>query len=228
MEHVYFVENGLVSVAAKIGPEKFTEVWLIGTDGMVGAPLALAHNSEPLYRRTVQVGGDALRIASGPFRQMLTHLPNLQRLLSAYLSAVLVQTSQAGACNAAHPLKQRLARWLLLARRGLESDAIPLTHSILAQLLCVRRASITECLDHLERLALIRTDRGLIVVQNPGGLMSICCDCFRIIEREYERQLALSSTPDAGHDSVMVGRIEVTGAIGSDSLKSRDTPNGAS
>lgn len=42
MEHVYFVESGLVSVAAKVGREKFVEVWLIGSEGLVGAPVVLA------------------------------------------------------------------------------------------------------------------------------------------------------------------------------------------
>jgi len=147
MTHVYFVEHGLVSIAAKVGPEKFVEVWLIGSEGMVGVPLILAPNSEPLYRRTVQVGGDAFRIRSGSFRQLVPHLPILRGLLNAYLSAVLVQTAQAGACNAAHPLRQRLARWLLLARRSLQSKDVPLTHGALAHLLGVRRASITASIN---------------------------------------------------------------------------------
>ncbi|WP_271589512.1 Crp/Fnr family transcriptional regulator [Bradyrhizobium sp. CCBAU 53415] len=190
MTHVYFVEHGLVSIAAKIGPEKFMEVWLVGAEGMVGAPLMLAQHAEPLYRRTVQVGGAAFRIAIDAFRPMLPHLPSLQRLLNAHLAAVLVQTSQAGACNAAHRLEQRLARWLLMARRGLERDDIPLTHGILAQLLCVRRASITDCLDHLERQAIVRTDRGLVVILDHRRLIDLCCNCFRIMDREYDRQLS--------------------------------------
>jgi CRP-like cAMP-binding protein len=190
LEHIYFIEHGLVSVAAKIGPETFTEVWLAGADGMVGATLALADSTEPLYRRTVQVGGQALRIKTRQFRDLLMSLPQLRAVLNAYLAAVLVHTSQSGACNAAHPLKQRLARWLLLARRALASDEIPLTHAILAQLLSVRRASITDCLDRLERDQLIRTDRGLIAILSHRELLKTSCDCFRIIDREYERQLA--------------------------------------
>lgn len=197
MKHVYFVEHGLVSVAAKIGPEKFAEVWLIGSDGMVGAPLILAPHTEPLYRRTVQVAGDAFRIASGPFRQMLPHLPNLGGFLNAYLSAILIQTAQAGACNAAHPLKQRLARWLLLARSSLGSDELALTHGTLAELLCVRRASITDCLDHLAGLGLIRLDRGLITIMDHGLLAHFCCDCFKIIDHEYKRQVLSYSLGDA-------------------------------
>lgn len=92
IKDVHFVEHGLVSVTAKT----FTEVWLIGTDGMVGVPLILALHNEPLYRRTVQVAGDAFRIASEPFRQMLPSLPNLRRLLDAYLSTV--RSNSPGRC----------------------------------------------------------------------------------------------------------------------------------
>ena len=196
MDHVYFVESGLVSVAAKVGHEKFVEVWLIGSEGMVGAPVVLGSATEPLHRRTVQVGGQALRIRTAEFRKAMESLPAFRKALHAYLNVVLSHTSQSGACNSTHDLKHRLARWLLVARACLNADDIPLTHTVLAQLLGVRRASVTECLEHLEGQGLINNKRGHITICNSNALEDVCCDCFRLIEREYEQQLAPISRAD--------------------------------
>lgn len=189
IEHVYFIDQGLVSVAAKVGRERFVEVWLVGPEGVVGAQLVLAGNADPLHRRTVQVGGHARRVAVKDFRQLLSELPTLRAVLNRYLAVVLLQTSQTGACNAAHQVKQRLARWLLLARSSMNSDEIPLTHEVLGQLLGVRRASVTECLEVLEGGALISTRRGAVKIENVAELERVCCECFRLIDREYERQM---------------------------------------
>lgn len=197
MEYIYFVESGLVSVGARVGRDKFVEVWLIGSEGLVGAPVVLAANAAPLHRRTVQVAGEALRIRTREFCEILDSLPLLRSIVERYLAVVLAQTSQSGACNSYHGLKHRLARWLLVARSALADDGIPLTHGVLAELLGVRRASVTECLEVLQNDGTISTKRGLVKVENYAELSSLCCNCFRLIEGEYHR-LVLSA---AGADS---------------------------
>jgi CRP-like cAMP-binding protein len=187
MDYVYFVESGLVSVAAKIADDRFVEVWLIGSEGLAGAPVVLGAGAEPLHRRTVQVAGQALRTRTREFRQAMKDLPGFRRVLHGYLNVVLSQTSQSGACNSTHSLRHRLARWLLVAQFCLETDDIPLTHGVLAQLLGVRRAGVTECLERFESLGLINTKRGKITVCRPDELKKACCDCFHMIDREYEQ-----------------------------------------
>lgn len=199
IEHVYFVESGLVSVAARVGHEKFIEVWLVGSEGMVGSPVVLGKALEPKQRRTVQVGGQALRIGTREFRKAMEDLPVFRRTLYAYLNVVLLRASQSGACNATHELKHRLARWLLVARSSLNADDIPLTHGVLAQLLGVRRASVTECVEHFESQGLVNTRRGHITINDAHNLRDVCCDCFQLIEREYEQQLGAN---DASHAAV--------------------------
>jgi CRP-like cAMP-binding protein len=191
MEYVYFVESGLVSVAAKVGHERSVEVWLIGSEGLAGAPVVLGAGAEPLHRRTVQVPGHALRIRSRDFRDAMEVLPEFRKELHTYLNMVLSQTSQSGACNSAHRLKDRLARWLLIARFCLDADHIPLTHGVLAQLLGVRRASVTECLEQFEETGLISSRRGQITIDDAEKLSGICCDCFRLIDRQYASSLSL-------------------------------------
>jgi CRP-like cAMP-binding protein len=189
MEHVYFVESGLVSVAARVGREKFVEVWLIGSEGLVGAPVVLAAGAAPLHRRTVQVAGEALRIKTSAFCGLLESLPQLRSVVEKYLAVVLAQTSQSGACNSYHSLRQRLARWLLIAQSATGEEKIPLTHGVLAELLGVRRASVTECLEVLQKDGTITTRRGSVKIEDTSELSKLSCDCFRLIEREYRRHL---------------------------------------
>ncbi len=189
MEHVYFIERGLVSVAARVGREKFVEVWLIGSEGLVGAPVLLAARAAPLHRRTVQVTGEALRIKTSEFCELLETLPHLRSVVERYLAVVLAQTSQSGACNSYHSLKQRLARWLLIAENATGEDEMPLTHGVLAELLGVRRASVTECLEVLQKDGTVTTRRGSVKIENTIELSKLSCDCFKLIEREYRRHL---------------------------------------
>jgi CRP-like cAMP-binding protein len=189
MQHVYFVETGLVSIGAKVAAQKFVEVWLTGSEGFVGAPLALTRNTHPLHRRTVLVGGAAYRLGVDQFRRALADLPHFRDVVHTYVGSVFVQTVQSGACNSAHQLKQRLSRWLLLASDALQSDDVPLTHQVLSQLLGVRRAGVTNCLILLRREGLIEMKRAHILIRDVPRLAQISCPCWRLIKREYERQL---------------------------------------
>ena len=195
MEHVYFIERGLVSVAARVGREKFVEVWLTGSEGLVGAPVLLAARAAPLHRRTVQVTGEALRIKTSEFCELLETLPHLRSVVERYLAVVLAQTSQSGACNSYHSIKQRLARWLLIAQNAMGEDEMPLTHGVLAELLGVRRASVTECLEVLQKDGTVTTRRGSVKIEDGTELSKLSCDCFKLIEREYRRLLPV---PDTG------------------------------
>lgn len=200
MEHVYFVERGLVSVSAWVDDDEFVEAWLVGCEGMIGSPLILSQGQRPPpHRRIVQVGGEAVRISAREFLTVLPKLPFTCRLLQRYLQVVLFQVSQFGACNAAHSVKERLARWLLMARNGLDSDELPITHEILGQLLGVRRATVTEYVEMLQRKAIIRTSRGLISIVDADALREVSCACYDSVYREYHRQIQAPSEEESGH-----------------------------
>ena len=194
MDHAFFVERGLVSVSARVAPEQWVEVWLIGSEGMTGLPILLGDAKFPAFRRVVQVGGSALRISAKDLLKARDLSPSLDKLLLRYASVVLLQTSQSGACNAHHSLQQRLARWLLLAKFALNEDELPITHNMLSRLLAVRRPSVTTCLGVLEDEGSIRMDRGLIQVSDPGKLEATCCHCHHVIKQAYLRLIGRSGS----------------------------------
>lgn len=190
MEYAYFIEQGLVSVFAKIDREKSVEVWLTGCDGMIGIPTVLGHADDPTHRRVVQVGGSALRIPMPTFRHLIEEREQIRALITRYTLFLLMQASQLGACNSHHRLKQRLARWILQASDALEGPDIRLTHALLGRLLGVRRASVTDCLSELEREGLVKVSRGSIAIADREALLAACCDCYRIIRSSRRRLVA--------------------------------------
>lgn len=186
LDHVYFVEEGLVSVQADVGLKKLIEVWLIGCEGMVGAP-AVAGEIFTTHKRLVQVAGSARRLTVSSLQAAMDRSPILRDILNGYLVDLLFQTSQSGACNATHALPRRTARWLLLACATTHPPELPLTHEALARVLGVRRATISECLQAFHRDGLIETGRGRIRLLDHAALEAVACPCYRLIRLHRER-----------------------------------------
>jgi len=211
MTQVYFVEHGLVSVTAHLDRTAAVEVWLIGREGMTGVPVVLGGDAAPPHRRVVQVGGSAWRIAADDLRRLMSESAALRAALLRYAQVILLQTSQLGACNAHHSLQQRLARWLLMARDGLGGDEVALTHRVLARLLGVRRASVTECLSVLADKGALKTGRGRIRTADREALEALSCDCHRPIRHEYERLLGCPGGPEPAQERA---QARATGPLG--------------
>lgn len=187
-QHLYFIEQGLTSVHAATDRRKDVEVWLVGHDGVVGSSLALGCAMTP-FNHVVQVGGWALRMHAGGLQTAMVEIASFRRMMLRYLQLVLVQTSQSGACNASHPLLQRLARLLLTAQDCCGGDDLHLSHEILARMLGSRRAGITERINGLERQGIVGTARCLIRIRDRERLEALSCGCYGILRREYARFL---------------------------------------
>ena len=101
----------------------------------------------------------------------------------------MTHTAQSAACNARHEIDQRLARWLLLSHDRREDDVVPLTHDYIALMLGVRRASVSQAAEGLQRAGLIRYTRGKIVVLDRAGLEAAACECYGAGRADFDRLL---------------------------------------
>lgn len=180
IQHVEFIVDGIVSVLSLIGDRSGVETATIGREGMVGMPAfhGVAAASE---RAVVQLPGAAYRLDVSAFRELLPQMPALAALLHRYAAVMFTLASQNSACNRKHSIEGRCARWLLTASERLDSSSIELTHDSVAQMLGVRRASVTESLGSLEKRNLIQTSRGRLTVIDRNGLESVACACHGII-----------------------------------------------
>ncbi len=184
--HAYFIERGLASLLARSGDHSALEVSTFGRCDFVGLPLVLGTARTP-YRCVVQVPGEALRISADDLQEALSVIPALQHLLLRYVQARTVQSTQLVVCNTRHPLRQRLARWLLFAHDRSDGDMIPVTHQVLGRALGVRRAGVTTAMGRMEEAGLIHRGRGRLVILDRARLEEEACECYRIMRSEHGR-----------------------------------------
>jgi len=188
IENVYFVDQGMISVVSLMHDGSSIEVGTIGSEGMVGKSIILGVESVP-YRQLVQVAGSARRMSARLLAAELHPDRTLTLLLQRYHAAFNTQVMQGMACNGLHSVVQRCCRWLLTTQDRVGSEELNITHDFLAQMLGVRRASVTEVLRPLQRDGLIRASRGKVVILDPKRLADASCECYGVIRGEYQRLL---------------------------------------
>jgi CRP-like cAMP-binding protein len=187
IEHVYFPIDAVMSVLAVMDDGQAVEVATVGNEGMVGIPVFLGVMTSP-GQVFCQVPGLALRMAAGRFRELANGAGAVQELLQRYIYAFFTQIAQGSACNRRHSLDQRLARWLLMTQdRTGGKDQFPLTQEFMAQMLGVRRATVTGAAGRLAQANLISYSRGILTIVDRPGLETASCECYRIIADEYQR-----------------------------------------
>jgi CRP-like cAMP-binding protein len=184
---VYFIVDGiasLMSVMADGGVETAT----IGREGMLGMPAFHGVYSTP-EQAMVQVAGSAYQLDVDTFREILPQLPTLDKLLHRFSVVLFTLAAQNSGCNRKHSIEARCARWLLMVGDRLDMPVMELTHDFVAQMLGVRRASVTETLGELERHGLIETSRGRIRIIEREGLQNVACECYTVIRGVVNRLL---------------------------------------
>jgi CRP-like cAMP-binding protein/PAS domain-containing protein len=177
MRHVYFPSDCVVSLLTVVDGHRALEVGLVGREGMVGSPLALGITASSV-RTLVQGAGSAVRMKSARFLKEFRRSPALRRAVLRFTDALMLQVSQTAACNRFHRVEARLARWLLMTRERAGSCVLHLTHEFLADMLGVRRVSVTSAAGALQRRRLIRYQRGIITIVDRQGLEAAACSCY--------------------------------------------------
>jgi CRP-like cAMP-binding protein len=180
IRHIYFPHDCLISLMAVAEGRMTLEVGQVGREGMLGATVALGHDTTQV-RAVVQRAGSASRIDAGQMRAAFANNPSLQRVLYRYTDALLAQAIQIAVCSRYHVLEARLARSLLVTRDRLQSDKFHLTHEFLAHALGVRRVGVTKAASALQQQGLIDYSRGNIEILDPEGLAAAACTCYEIV-----------------------------------------------
>jgi CRP-like cAMP-binding protein len=163
---------------------------MTGRDGMVGVSLVLGSHSAN-HRVVVQCAGLAYRMPVGVFQSELLRCRELQQLALCHVQALITQMSQSIVCIGHHSVRERLCYWLLFNQGAVGSDYLKVTHETIANMLGVRRESITQALGKLQSVDLVSSGRGQIHVLDREGLTHAVCECYSLVfdetERLYER-----------------------------------------
>jgi CRP-like cAMP-binding protein len=180
LDHVFFPDSGVVSVVAVYADGSIIEMATIGREGCTGMQAIFGARTSSV-RLLVQIPGSATKISRAAFTQAMESMPAFRSLMNAYVQAFLEQVMVSVACNGAHNLKQRLARWLLMMRDRSDGDALPITQSLLAEMLGVQRPTITNAAHELERAGLIERGRQQVTILDRQGLAGKSCECYQLV-----------------------------------------------
>ena len=188
LDEIYFPDSGVISIVAVYPDGSIIEMATIGREGCTGLQAVLGSDRSSV-RLYVQLAGSGVRMSRRNFARAMTGMPAFRALMYAYLHAFLEQVMVSAACNGAHNLKQRLARWLLMMRDRHDADALPLTHSLLAEMLGVQRPTITNTTRELERAGLIERGRRQVTIIDRKGLIAASCECYELVRARTTHHL---------------------------------------
>jgi len=188
IENVFFIEDGVACVVAKMANGSTIEVGMIGYEGLVGEAALLGEKTSA-RQSIVQVPGAALRMNAARCKAAFDESPAVRAVIHRFIGAVIDQSAQTAACNRLHLIEQRCARWLLMSSDRTRSDIIPMTHEFLSSMLGVRRAGVTTTLGELTRSGLIEHGRGHLTISDREGLEATACECYPLDRRRLERLL---------------------------------------
>ncbi|MEO1132376.1 MAG: Crp/Fnr family transcriptional regulator [Cyanobacteria bacterium J06639_1] len=192
IQEMFFPCGAMISFVSTMENGSTTEIGMVGYEGMTGLP-AIWGGKSSTSRAIVQVGGDAIAIDAKTIKEEFARGEDLQRILLLYMQAFLTQVSQTAACNRQHATEERLSRWLLSARDCVHRSELPLTQEFVANMLGIRRPSVTVAAGMLQQAGVIRYARGNIVILDVATLENCACECYAIVKAEYERLLGRAS-----------------------------------
>ena len=185
IEHVYFPEDGIVSIVSDMANSGRTEAGIFGREGVSAVGLLLGTDRSP-HESFVQVAGSsALHIDTDHYLAAIRQSETLRTTLLRYVQTTLVQSAQSTATNASHRVEGRLARWLLMCHDRIDGDEIPLTHEFMGMMISADRSGVTVTLHILEGAGMIRSKRGRVIIRDRDKLEELAGDSYGVPEAEY-------------------------------------------
>ena len=179
LDDVFFPDSGVISVMAVYSDGGTIEMATIGREGCTGVQAAFdSKNSSARF--FVQIPGSAAKMSRSTFMRAMRSMPSFRDLMYAYVHAFLEQVMVSAACNGAHSLKERLARWLLMMRDRSDEDELPITQDLLAEMLGVQRPTITNTARELEHAGLIERGRRQVTILDRQALAQASCECYQL------------------------------------------------
>lgn len=177
VEDVIFLHSGLAGMTIPLCKSDGAGAVLVGREGVIGG-FAAAASIPAICDTAVYIAGQASRISASVFRRIVDQSAPIRHCAARYDTAMLAQAQQTAMCNAVHPVAARVCRWLLEIQDRNGSNQVPLTQSTLAQLLGVRRTTVTLVAGRLEDAGVLRCRRGYMEIVSPDELKRHSCDCY--------------------------------------------------
>jgi hypothetical protein len=185
---VYFPHSCVISLVVEMEVGDMIETAMVGRDGVANATSSL-DGKLALHRGIVQVAGVASVIGPDALRSIANDFEPFRGILIRHEQVLLAQAQQSAGCNASHTVESRMCRWLLRIRDLTQSNSMDLTQEFLAQMLGVRRTSVSLVAGTLQKAGLIRYRRGKIELVDVEAMEAAACECYARVRSHYDRLL---------------------------------------
>lgn len=181
IDNLFFVEEGMASMTVTFRDGSQVEVGMFGYESVIGIS-ALMGAKTSLNRVYTQIAGYGYCSSRELAKKEFGRCGRFQSLALRYVEAQLVQAMQSAACNAKHPVEQRLARWLLLCSDRAHSRTYKISHEFLAEMLGCSRPALSNTALRLKKEGLVDYSRGTLEILNQSGLEERACECYGVIK----------------------------------------------
>jgi CRP-like cAMP-binding protein len=183
IEQVYFPQTGMISLLVTTGDGDMVETSSVGREGGIGLQCGLGARSS-FTRAVVQIPGRFSILPAVRFEYAASRSPALRDLVFRYIETAWAEAQQNAACNAIHDSSARLCRWLLHTADRTGSEQLLLTQEFLADMLGVRRTTVTLLAQELQKRGFVKYSRGRITILDRSGLEACSCECYHAIKDE--------------------------------------------
>lgn len=186
LRSAYFPTSAIVSILYTMENGSRGEIAVVGNDGIVGVSLIMGGETTS-NQAVVQSEGYSYRVsASDLLREFRTH-GVLLNLMLRYTQALMTQMVQTAACNRHHSIDEQMARWMLLTLDRLTGSRIVMTQQLIANMLSISNARVTEVARRMQKLGVIDYRDGIVEVLNRPMLETLSCECYAVVREESER-----------------------------------------
>jgi CRP-like cAMP-binding protein len=193
IEHVFFPDSGAISLMIDMANGQTVATAAVGREGAVGI-LSVLGPSPSASTAIVRAAGSASRIPASRFHVAFNRSPAIRHAVQIHMRAMLMQFQLGVACNALHPVKARMARWLLHFCDHIDHDSLPLTQEALSQILGVRRTTVTLLMRNLRESRAIKSDRRGQIEVDRSRLAAAACECHGAMRLEVEQMIFSMNT----------------------------------
>lgn len=178
IKEVLFPETAVLAYVGCWEDGGCAEMISVGRNG--ATPIdALIKGETAAHRCEVQVPGLATAVSVEAFQEARDASPAVAEAAEHYARQFVDHVMQVAACNAAHPVEERAARWLLDLHDCIPGDDIRITQERMAEMLGVNRSTVSGIVHDFRDRGLIATSRGLITLLDRGALEAASCPCYR-------------------------------------------------
>ena len=198
IKYCYFPITGMISLLSVTERGETIEVGYVGREGVAGLA-AVLQGKEAIYQMLVQANTECFVAEAQVIQEMFESNKVFHDLLLRYVYALLRQMSQTCLCNHFHTIEARLCRWLTVMCERSNNNRLTLTQEFLSHMLGVQRTSIGMIANTMQTKGLIRYSRGKIEVIDLASVRESACECYRIVNAEYDSLYRNGNNPRQVH-----------------------------